>query len=143
MTIDTGVLDALKKDLIIAATLAGCDRSPTTYIVVVDRYGERMSSPPTARTISGEESKYFSLTLLKRLQEMSARLFNTNKDHALQMLQTDVGSLFDDRVMVFQDIEDAAAWYALPQHKQLDAFVSYFVADGFPIYGLSIAKDQA
>lgn len=143
MTIDTGVLDPLKKDLIRAAKLAGCDRPPANYIVVVDCYGEQISSPPTARTITGEESKHFSLTLLKRLQEMSARLFNTNKDHAVQMLQTDVGRLFDDRALVFQDIEDAAAWYALPQYKQLDAFVSYFVTDGFPIYGISIAKDQA
>jgi hypothetical protein len=52
-------------------------------------------------------------------------------------------SRFQGQYLVFRTLSEFATWWADPEHAMLDAFVPYYLDQGFPIFGVTVFRDQA
>ncbi|WP_442485117.1 hypothetical protein [Aeoliella sp. SH292] len=134
------LLALLQKDLASAVRRAKLKTVPTEFLTVADRYGEPMTSPANILTLTDAESHSFSTSFVRWLVEKSKSMNGHPLAEIVAALEAD--RKFDGQYMAFDTIESFAAWYNRPENAGLDAFISYFIADGFPIYGVSLFQDR-
>lgn len=137
------VLERLRDSFERASHIAGLSKPPLQHLVVVDRYGEDISGVSSVPILSNYEAHEFSVGLAKWLDQQSARLIDSNIGDAMSSMEADAKHVFDGKIKLFGNLVDAATWYADPKYDECDSFVPYLITSGLPIYGLSIAKDEA
>lgn len=130
----------LQKDLTSAVRLANLTSVPTEFLIVADRYGELMTSPVNRLTLTDTESHLFSTSFVRWLVEKSKMMNGHPLSEMVAAVQVD--TTFESQYLAFDTIGSFAAWYNKPENVGLDAFISYFIADGFPIYGISLFQDR-
>jgi hypothetical protein len=136
----TELLALLQKDLAAAVRLAKLTSVPTEFLTVADRYGEPITSPANSLTLTDAESHSFSTSFVRWLVEKSKKMIGRPLVEMVAAMQAD--RTFESQYLAFDTIESFAAWYNNPENAGLDAFISYFIADGFPIYGVSLFQDR-
>jgi len=134
------VLKSLKQDVQKSVTLSGLSMVPREFVSVIDRYGEPIEGPCNILTLDDERSHKFSVALSNWLVKVSGNMTGKPLADVAAMIRSE--SAFEGRCLVFETLESLAEWYSKPENRSLDAFISYFIADGFPIYGISVFHDQ-
>jgi hypothetical protein len=133
------ILAGLEESFSQAVRLSGAVSAPAVFLTVVDLYGELLADDPRFRTMSEARSRDFSIRFREWLGDKSKELQHASLSEAAESLNAP--SEFSGRFLVFKSLSDFATWYAQPAHAVLDAYIDYYIDNGFPIFGVSPFMD--
>jgi hypothetical protein len=141
MSIQDEILARLAKSLFDVVRLNGGAASPDEFLTVVNRYGEPMASAPGSITLTDKESLKFSIQFTKWLSSISRGM----RGGSLSTMAAAIAASprFQGQYLLFMSLRDFADWYSRPENAMLDAYIPYYIDEGFPIFGMSLFIDQA
>ena len=91
------ILESLRVDFATASKLEGLSQPPSEYLVVIDRYGDYISSESKFPTISDDESHTFSVRLVKWLEQKSTSLIDSSISDAAASMKIDADSFLNEK----------------------------------------------
>jgi hypothetical protein len=135
------ILANLERSFRESLRLAKVHAIPSAYAIVVDRCGEPMANPANKRTLSDGAAREFSRAFVAWLENQSQAHAHATLEACVTAMVSD--SRFQGQYLVFRTLSEFATWWADPEHAMLDAFVPYYLDQGFPIFGVTVFRDQA
>src|SRR5690606_12951691 len=133
------ILAGLEIELAQDARWSGSADVPEQFLTVVDFYGEPMDGDPHFRTISHWKSSDFTGRFRRWLGDRSRELSAASPRDAAEALRA--SPEFRGQFLVFTSLSDFAAWFGEPTRAFLDAYVTYYVDEGLPIFSVSPFMD--
>ena len=129
----------LRESFADALRLSRAKAAPTSFLTVVDRYGEPMASAPNSLTLTDRESQEFSVQFGKWLRDISKKMEHSTLSAAAMAIRA--SPEFSGQYSMFTTLTEFADWYLQRENDVLDAYIPNYIDDGFPIYTVSVFID--